>query len=101
MFIKLGVVLSLSTSTAQKMIDSRRLEILRFKLSQWQPFLEALNASIEAASSVHPRCRAHALGMVKAMLSRDPSGLKGAFLLILQWGSKGSVITVPRRMEGG
>ncbi|XP_077562241.1 uncharacterized protein LOC144178343 isoform X2 [Haemaphysalis longicornis] len=57
-------------------IKARRMEVVKFKASQWDPFLHSLNASLDSDTSVDPRCLADMRLFINAMILREDSGLQ-------------------------
>lgn len=57
-------------------IKARRMELVKYKASQWDPFLQRLNASLDNDTSVNPRCLAHMRLFINAMILRENAGLQ-------------------------
>lgn len=60
----------------ESVISARRLELIKMKAWQWDPFLRRLNASVHRRDNVSTECRAHMQRFIDAMILRQVPGLK-------------------------
>ncbi|XP_077524834.1 nose resistant to fluoxetine protein 6-like [Amblyomma americanum] len=96
----LCLVLSLPSVQPLEIFDSvitaRRLDLVKFKALQWEPFLRRLNDTVHNKADVNAMCRAHMQLFIDAMVQRDVPGLQlldsqGSFPTGMLHGSSGEI----------